>query len=246
MGILSSIGRFLFGGPKEVTTNTTQTQDPYGPTRPYIDSYLRDTAGLYNGGTPMFSDMEQDGYSILRSIAQGGPSQLFKTAEQSLTDTAGGKFLTPDTNPYLADIAKRIAGIAGSNVTSTFGSGRANSGLAGYYSGKGVADSLTDLFGSVYNTERGNMMQAAGMAPTFERARFDTPQAMISAGQNISGRPFDLNQQYGGILSNIAQLGGTATVNGKQTTHSEGPGLIGGAIKSAFNSLTNKLFPTGG
>jgi hypothetical protein len=143
----------------------------------------------------------------------------------------------------LADIAKRVAGIAGSTNNATFGGrGRSNSGLAGYYAGKGVGDSLTDLYGQQYNAERGRQMQAISNVPELDKTRYNAPQALISAGQNVSARPFDIAGQYGGILGNIGRLGQQSTTSGTTTgnvqNYQNDPGLIG----RIANSFTNKLF----
>lgn len=246
MGLFSSIGKFIFGGSKETgkqTSSATQTRTPYAPAVQPINNYLNQTESLYNGGAPMFSDMEKQGYGLLSDIASNGASDYYKTSESTLGKTAEGQYLTPDTNPYLADIAKRISGIAGANTNATFGGkGRSGGGLAGYYAGKAIGDSLTDMYGSVYENERGRQQQAASQAPEFEKSRYDAPQALISAGQNITARPFDLNQQHGGILSNIANLGGTDTRQGTTTDYKNNPGLLGNIV----NSFTNALFPKGG
>lgn len=257
MGLFGSIGKFLFGGSKKTSKQTssgTQTRSPYAPVIPYLNDYLAQTNNLYNGGTPLFSDMEQAGYNALTRAADNSdqyidPSSYFTTSARTLEDTAAGKYLTPDTNPYLADIAKRVSGIAGANSASMFGGrGRTGSGLAGYYAGKAVGDSLTDMYGSAYESERNRQQQAAGMAPTFDATNMErgkqsylAPQALISAGQNISARPFDVNQQQGGILSQIANLGGTTTQQGTVTNYQQSPGLFGQIV----NSFTNKLFPGG-
>lgn len=244
MGIFGSIAKFLVGGSKKSgkqTTSSTTTTDPYAPVIPYIKDYLTQTNELYDK-TPMFSDMEQRGYNMLGDVAGSGPSDYFRTSENTLGQTAEGQYLSPDTNPYLADIAKRISGIAGANTAASFGGrGRSTGGLAGYYMGKAVGDSLTDMYGSVYENERNRQQQAAGLAPTFERERYTAPQALISAGQNISARPYDINQQKGGIIANIAKLGGTTNANGTATNYTQSPGLLG----SIANSFTNKLFPGG-
>lgn len=246
MGLLGSIGSFLFGGSKktnEQTSSGTQTRSPYAPTIPYINDFLNDATVMYNGGSPYFSQTEGTGYGLLDKMVADGPSAQYKAADKTLTDTASGQYLTPDTNPYLADIAKRVSGIAGATTNATFGGrGRANSGLAGYYAGKAVGDSLTDMYGSVYENERGRQQTASMDAPDFEKSRYDAPQALISAGQNISSRPFDITDRYGSLLTNIAQLGGTTEQTGKVTNYQKSPGLFGNIV----NSFTNKLFPGGG
>lgn len=242
MGILHSVGSFLFGGKKKGDSSTktgTSEVDPYAPVIPYLNDYLGQTSALYNGGAPQFSPMEQQGYDALQHVT--GDTSTIDNANAENQREVSGQYLTPDTNPYLSDIARRISGIAGANANATFGGkGRSGGGLAGYYSGKATTDSLTDLYGQQYDAERGRQMQAIGEAPALDQARYSAPQAQISAGQNISARPFDINQQYGGILSKISQLGQQGKTTGTQQDYKATNGLVG----DIFNSFTNKLFNT--
>jgi len=250
MGLFGS----LFGGKKKKTKtsstqtiNTATTQAPYSPVIPHLDTYLADTAALYTGGAPQISAMEQQGYDAVKAAA-AAPSGISGAIAEN-NKTLSGQYLTPDTNPYLADIAKRVSGIAGSNANSAFaGRGRSGSGLAGYYAGKGVGDSLTDLYGSAYEAERGRMGSAVAAAPGLEAGKYVTPQALISSGQNISARPFDINSQYGGILAKIGSLGQQGTVNGTTTGESStvqksSGGLLSGVLGTIGGSFINKLFP---
>lgn len=314
-------------------------------------------------GPGINNEMTFNGLNAVNNL-NGGPSGYTDTSEATLRDTAGGKFLTPDTNPYLKDIAGRISGMAGANVQAMFGGrGRTGSGLAGQSAGKAVTDSLTDMYGQVYESERGRQQQAALGAPAFDATKAQTAsniattkfntgmnfgaaqnaqdmgnasalfsagntqqnqalnagnalfsagntatdqklrtgqavygagqgiqdqilkagqslfsaggaltdmnrsgaqgvfdassaleqqknttgmnnaQALISAGQNISARPYDISGQYGNILANIAKLGSSGQSEGtsKQVNYTQSPGLIGGI----FNSFVNKLFGTG-
>lgn len=258
MGILGSIGTAIFGGMKKRSKtkfNTAQESAPYGPTIPYLDEYLKNTGALYGGGAPQISPYEQQGYDLLQKTV-GGPGAI-KPAMTANAETLSGKFLNPSSNPYISAIAQRAAGMAGSDAFSTFsGAGRTGSGLAGYYAGRGAAEAANDVFYQNYSDERSRQLQAAGQAAQLEAARYLGPQAMISAGQNISARPFDINQQYGSILSRIAQLGGTQTARGNSTTYGSTGGLLGkiadaftgallgpaGAGTGAMNSFSNKLF----
>lgn len=242
MGILNSIVSAIFGGPKKrATTKETGTTDvdPYSPTIPYINDYLKNTAALYGGGTPQISPYEQKGYDALSSVA--GSSPATDAAIKANAKTLGGSYLTASSNPYIADIAKRMAGLAGAGVASEFeGAGRTGSGLAGYYAGKGMADAAGDVFYKNYSDERDRMLTAAGEAAQLEGSRYLGPQALISAGQNISARPYDINAQYGNILAQIAQLGQQGTTTGKRTDI----GYTGGLVGKIADSFTNKLFPT--
>lgn len=238
MGIFSTIGHFFFGGPSTSKSKTsgTSTTTPYGPAEPYVKDYLANTANLYGpNGAPQFSPLEQSGIDALTNVTNAGTPGL-DAAYSANTDVASGKYLSPDTNPYLADIAKRVSGMTMSNINSTFGgAGRTGSGLDYYDSAKGVGDSLTDFYGSEYDKERALQQQAIGQAPQLEAGRYLAPQALLSEGQSVSARPFDINAQYGGILGNIAKLGQTtnASSTGNTTGRSESNGWI-----------LNKLFPS--
>jgi hypothetical protein len=240
MGLLGSIGKFLFGGSKkegQTKSSGTTTSDPWSAVIPEVKQYIGDTQALYNGGAPQFSPLEQEGYDLLSQTVDG-PNAIDPAVAEN-NKTLSGAYLDPSTNPYLKGIADRLGGIAGTTSIGQFGSGRSDSGLSSYYAGKGAADSASELYYKNYADERSNMGAAAGRAPSLEAGRYLAPQALISAGQNVSSRPFDLNAQQGGILTNIARLGQTTNSTGQTTTYGQSPGLIGGIV----NSFTNKLFP---
>lgn len=243
MGIFGSILTGIFGGPKKrskVEENATSQQDPWDVAIPYLTDYLGKTQSLYNGGAPQISPYEQAGYDKLMATVNAGAKAL-DPAIAANNKTLSGSYLTADSNPYIAGIAQRAAGLAGAQANATFsGAGRTGSGLAGYYAGKGAADAANDVFYQNYGDERDRMLTAAGQAPSLEAGRYLGPQALISAGQNISSRPFDINSQYGNILTAIAQLGGQGQTQGTTTTK----GYTGGLIGKIADSFTNKLFPS--
>lgn len=230
--IFGKIGHALFGG--KANSQTTATTNPYAPVIPAVNDYVGSTQALFNGGAPQISPLEQKGYDALGGMNQSGSMDAALSENQK---TASGQYLTPETNPYLADIAKRVGGGAMQAINSTFGGGgRTGSGLHAMYAGEGVGNALTDLYGQEYDRERGLQQAAVAGAPSLEQGRYLLPQAQISAGQNVSARPYDIATQYGGILGNIAKLGGTST--GSTTGQAESRGIVGNAI----TSFTNKLF----
>lgn len=251
MGLFSFIGNALFGGTKKgnsATQNSTTNVDygPYQESQPFINSFLQDNQNWYDWSQQHpFSDLQQRGFNMVDNVANGGrsTSPTLNAASDELTKTLNGDYLTPETNPYLRDIATRISGIAGANSNATFGGrGRSSSGLAGYYSGKAVGDSLTDMYGTNYANERGRMLQAAGLVPQFEEAKYTPAQAMISAGSTITNQPYERNAQQAGILAQIGSLGrqGTESTNATTQNYRQSSGLIG----KIADSLTNRLFPT--
>jgi hypothetical protein len=234
MGILSSIGGFLFGSPKSKTKESGKTDmDPWDKAIPYLEDYLKQTKALY-GTAPMISPYEQQGYDQLAQTVGAGNIALDPAIAEN-NKTLSGDYLNPETNPYIKDIASRMAGLATSNINTTFGSGgRTNSGLAAKYGGQGAAEAAGDIFYKNYGDERARMGSAVGMAPQLEAGRYLGPQAMISAGQNISARPFDVNQMYGSAVAGIGSLGQQGVSSGTAENHTTRGGIL--------NSFVNKLF----
>jgi hypothetical protein len=140
---------------------------------------------------PLFSPEE----AAANSAFFAGNTQAYNDLQPAIAEnnkTISGAYLSPDTNPYLADIAKRVSGMAGANASATFGGkGRSGGGLAGYYSGKAVGDSLTDLYGNEYNTERGLQEAAVGRASGLSTTSSDLLGRNVTLGTDITNRPFD-------------------------------------------------------
>lgn len=245
MGIFSSIGHFLFGGKAKSNSNTTSnstqtaTNDPYAETKPYITDYLSSANNVFNN-TPQISALEQSGYDSLARSSAGNEASL-SAAQQANDATISGKYLTADTNPYLADIAKRVGASALQTVNSTFGGkGRTGSGLHALYAGQGVGNALTDLYGQEYGRERQLQSHAIDAATGLASGQTANSATLVNGGAAVSARPFDINAQYGNVLSQIAKLGGTATgtstgaTTGSSTGQAESSGVIGNMVKKLF------------
>jgi hypothetical protein len=240
MGLFGSIKTAIFGGPKKrgkVDQKGTTNYDPWEVAIPSITNYMNDTNSLYQG-TPIISDYEQRGYDMLEDTVNAGAGDMDAAIAEN-NKTLSGAYLDPSTNPYIKDIADRMGKLASTTALSSFGGrGRTGSGLAGYYSGKGAADATGEVYFNNYNNERGRMGSAVGMAPVLAQGRYLGPQALISAGQNISARPFDVNAKRGEIMMGLGGLGQQGVTTGKSTQ----TGYTGGLIGKIADSFTNKLF----
>lgn len=238
MGFFSAIGDFFTGkkarSESETQGSSTTVANPWAPAIPYLTDYLGQVNDTF-ANTPQISPFEQQGFDMLKATAESGGVQ---PAIDANARTMAGDYLTPDTNPYLADIASRVAGTTMANINSTFGgSGRTGSGLHAIYAGQGVGNALTDLYGENFARERGYQEQAISRAPMLDAARYLPAEAMISAGESISARPFDLLAAQGGILANIAGLGGTTQTDAFEKSRSKGNAEKAGA----FGTFGNKL-----
>lgn len=258
-GMFTDIANFLVGnGDKGKTNTNTTTQgtsntnmnqstesNPWSGVMPQLQQYLQGLGGVMTG-TPQISNYEQSGYDALQGAAGQSGSNL-NPAISANNDTISGKYLTPDSNPYLKAMGDQVAGQAAQTVNGTFGgAGRTGSGLNQYYAGKGAADALTNLYGNEYNQERGLQQQAIGQAPGLNAATLQSPEALISAGTSISSRPYDIQGQLGGILSQIAGLGGTSNTSGTSgttaTTTSQGQTTTQKPSVGVAGDFARKLF----
>lgn len=250
MGILSNIGHFLFGGKANSqtksatnqTTSQTSTRDPYA-VGGSIQAILPQLQQLY--AQSGISPMEQQGYDQVAATAASGNVDNAVAANNKVIN---GDYLSPETNPYLKAIADRVGGETLSKISAQFGgAGRTGSGLSGYYAGQGVSASINDLYNSNYQSERARQQQSIGMAGELDQSRYNGAQALISAGQNISARPYDLAGEYTDILAKIGAMGGittgtgnmSGTSTGSSVGQAESSGIIGGTLKTFANSAAS-------
>lgn len=142
-------------------------------------------------------------------------------AERYLTDAASGKYLSPDSNPYLAgmvDAANRRATQAFNtstlpSLTAQFSaSGRYGSGQQEAVAGRAanslqqnITDNTANMYGTAYNNERSLQQQAAaGLADygsqqstAITRAAALTPQVAEAGNAALAQRAAMMNQVGG-------------------------------------------------
>jgi len=134
---------------------------------------------------------------ISRIDPTGG--QFRKVGEQQLLDTASGKYLNPESNPYLAKTADVISRTSQENVNKTLNrlGGQAQMGGAwgsnkaaqvnattGRRMMQDLADKLTGLYGSNYQTERAR--QNAAIQPAIAQGDYGE-QLALQIGQMFGG-----------------------------------------------------------
>jgi len=104
---------------------------------------------------------------------------------QYISDTLGGKYLNPESNPYLKGTYDKAARSVISNNDSLFASGgRFNSGASQRALATGLGDVATDLYGQNYQAERSRMGDAAQMAAA-QSGRQDS-MTQFGVGQQLN------------------------------------------------------------
>lgn len=140
------------------------------------------------------------------------------TAQAYMTDAANGKYLSPDSNPYLKSMYDAAARRATQNfntsvlpnLTAQFSSsGRYGSGQQEAVAGQAannlqqnLVDTAANMYGQAYEAERGRQQQAAaGLADygsqqstAISRAAALTPQVAESSNAALASRAAMMNQ----------------------------------------------------
>lgn len=238
LGTGNALQQELLGGPAQFRSNvnTTSTKTPYAPVVGPLNSYITGTEALYGGGAPQISPAEQAGYNALTAAGAGPSAGYLNTAAGSGANIAGGSLMNINSNPYLQQIIGETGSQALQDVNKTFGgAGRTGSGLNEWFGAQGAAQAENQLLSNEYNTNVGATINAITGAPSNVNASMLYPEAQIAAGTEQTLRPFQLNQNLGGILAQLAQLGGTT--NTQQQTQETALQQTGGILGQIMQGL---------
>lgn len=193
------------GGGESTRTVTQNVSEPWSGQKPYLANIYQAASDRAHVPLSYYPNSTVAGMSpdTTRGIQQNynlatAQSPYVAGAGRLAADTYSGKYLSPDTNPYL----KSTYGAAASDVTDAFNRGvmpgiAARYGLAGRTGGpdemaayaraqQGLSGDLSQLaaniYGGNYQAERGNQLQALGMAPGLEQSRFTAGQELERGG----------------------------------------------------------------
>lgn len=224
----------------EQTQDNTSSQEttPWAPTVRPLQSTIRQSNRLYRErlGQEYFPGQTYAGFDPLQTQAQNmgieratNGSPLVQGAQGMIGDTLGGNFLSAG-NPYFQNMIHGVTSAVMPGINATFSrAGRTGSDAHGY----GLAQGMTDAFGRLafdnYSQERGNQMQAAGMAPNLAREDYfdigmlgeigSERQRMAQRGIDEERARYQFDQdrranalrERQAILFPAAGLGGTST-----------------------------------
>lgn len=171
----AALGLLGSKGTKQGTTTTTQNAEPWKPVQPYLlDLFQRGQAA---SNTPF-----------------SGP-RLAPGATDVMGDTIRGDYLTPNSNPFLANYVNDALGLVKSNFAGQYG-GQAGSNLgnSGYQEmlTRTLANTALPIYANAYNSERQNQLNAAQLAPSMDAANMQIPFAPLQAYASL------LNGNFGG------------------------------------------------
>ncbi len=169
-------------------SKTTQSQsgqsDPWSPTIPYLNQFLRQLGGL--GGIGI-NDQQQGAFDQLMANAQGGhpyaqqmgnlarsafqspnrapvATNAYQALRRNIGDYASGKYLDPMSNPQMQALLTQVGDDAQNRVASQFAAaGRTGSGAQAMETGRGVTQAQLPILYDAYNRAQDMQMGAANM-----------------------------------------------------------------------------------
>jgi hypothetical protein len=131
--------------------SNTSSSTPAAFAMPYLNQGLSQAQSIYNANQTPSLD-------------------TFNAGQSNLQDTLAGKYLSPDSNPYLQASVSDALGQAKSAFAGQYG-GAAGQNLdnSGYQEAlaRGLGGVATNAYSNAYGQERQNQMNAAGMVPAF-------------------------------------------------------------------------------
>ncbi len=198
--------------PQTMTSTQQTDMGPWSAQQPYLTKVFSEAERLYDTHNPKYFEkstvagatpaMTQGWDQAIRRAQQGSP--LIPAAQGMTLDTINGKYLDPNSNPFLA----ATYGAAADQVTNAYrtatapGTAAAYSAAGRYGSGarnqavdqnnRGLLDKLntlaTSIYGGNYEAERQRQMTAAGGAPGMTQAGYIEPGILTSIGQQQQGQ----------------------------------------------------------
>lgn len=214
---------------------------------------------LYNQGGPAyypgntvapFSPMQEQYFSGVENLAQNG-TPIENSATNQMTQTLGGSYLDPSSNPYLQDTFNQAANGVQNRLSTEFASQGRNPSMSLGAQADAMNHLATDIYGGNYQAERANQMKALAYSPAMDQMGLTGLNALNSAGgmlqnqaQNMQGQSQNLYNYYAGLpwtnLNNFMNTVNSLSHGGSSSVTGPGPqgpnrtmSALGGAASGA-------------
>lgn len=148
----------------------------------------------------MTSQQTQGLNQIQGRALNGSPEE--SAARQNYVDTMSGKYLTPDSNPYLKGMVNTAMNDVQTRVNSQFGGNNYGTTAHQETLQRGLSDAATNAYGQAYTAERDNQLKGASLASQFGNIDYNNAQQLIGVGDIQRQESQDrLNNQYSDWLA---------------------------------------------
>ena len=185
----------MSGGGGGGDTTSVQKVEPPDAVKPYLKPFMNQAANLaatpYQAYTGQriagFSPEQEAGMQLTAARAlQGAPD--INATRMNLTDTMSGAYMSPDSNPYLKQMADTALNQVQGRVNATM---RGTGGYGGSAHTETLARSLGDtaanIYGTNYSNERTNQMRGMAFAPQMAAMDYQDLNALGQVGAQRQG-----------------------------------------------------------
>jgi len=244
------------GGGGGSNTTTVQKADPWEGVQPYLKDYLalgqqvtRNPYNFYNGDTVAgFAPEQELGFNLGTQRALAG-SHTLNAANQNITSTLQGNYLSPESNPYLKNTVNTALGDVQSRINSQFNNNNFGSSAHQETMQRGLGEQANALYGQNYTNERNNQLQAATQAPGLASSDYQDANYLQGIGAqrqglanqylgnsstqfgNAANWPYDQLSRYSDVVRAGQGVGGTTTTTAPNPNQSSTMGnVIGGGM----------------
>ena len=253
------------------TVQTTQQNSPFLPNLGHLQGGWDEASRLYNQGgggnagldqyiTGLQSRINDPAYQVRQSQArdtgyQVATGELGWKPTQTLQDFESGKFLSPETNPWLKGAYDDAAGALRGQINGQFaGAGRYASGANQDILGQNLGKLANQFYGGAYQQGQQQRLQAstlmnqlqdtaartrltgAAMYPQMLTASDADSRGLADATQRRQDAPWQNLQRYLSAINSGQNFGGSSSTQTPTFSNPFGQAIdgIGGAL-SALN-----------
>jgi len=260
------------GGGSGNSTNVSKVEPP-DAVKPYLNPFMQQASAVAGqpyqayGGQRIagFSPEQEAGMQLTSARAlQGAPD--INATRSNLYETMSGAYLSPDSNPYMKQMADTALDQVQGRVNSTM---RGTGGYGGSAHTETLARSLGDtaanMYGTNYANERTNQMRGMAFAPQMQNIDYQDMQALTGVGDarqalnqgvlnqgyenflDAKNYPYQQLDVMGNAIRSTMGAGGTTTSTGPNPYQSSpvASALGGAATGYGLSSMLGFTGPVG-
>lgn len=229
---LMSMFMFYGGDSKGGGSESVASSEPWWQAQPYILDAFKKSKALAGQQSP--NAMQSQSYDMTKQLATSG-DPMNASATKLNNQTLSGAFLSPESNPYLAQNVNTAMDAVQSRVNSQFSGNNYGSSANQETLTRNLGDTAAQMYGQNFTNERSNQMQAMGLTPSLNQNRYTDANQLSQAGTAQAEAPWQNLKNYAQILG-LGQGSGQSTTTTSQSSNpwstAIGLGLAGASLFS--------------
>jgi hypothetical protein len=193
----------------------TSSASPWSVQQGYLHDLFDQGRQLYNNGPTTYqaSPLTTQAQNMVSGLSQD-PNSLYSQSQRQLGDTISGKYLDPNTNPYLSSSVNDALGLAKTQFAGLYGGPAGqNVGNTGFQEqlARTLGQVATNAYSGHYGQERQNQLNASQLGGQFDLSQANALSQLgqqdlqlqrmnaLSPWQNLAGYRGAVAGNYGGV-----------------------------------------------